>query len=62
MTYILRLIALPFVLALTAIGLVRHLFTVAYLFMRHGGEFIHYHKPRKSIADVYNIVANKFEP
>ena len=56
------MIALPFVLALTAIGLVRHLFTVAYLFMRHGGEFIHYHKPRKSIADVYNVVANKVEP
>jgi len=62
MTYILRLIALPFVLALTAIGLVRHMFTVAYLFMRYGGEFIHYHKPRKTIADVYNIVANKVEP
>ena len=43
-------------------GLVRHMFTVAYLFMRHGGEFIHYHQPKKTIADVYNIIANKVEP
>ena len=59
MRYVYRLIALPFVLALTTIGLVRHLFTVAYLFMRYGGEFIHYHQPKKTIADVYNAVANK---
>ena len=59
MTYALRLIALPFVLALTIIGLVRHVFVVAYLFMRHGGEFIHYHKPKKTIADVYNAIATR---
>jgi hypothetical protein len=62
MKYILRLIALPFVISLTVIGLVRHLFVVNYLFMRHGGEFIHYHKPKKTIADVYNVVANQVKP
>ncbi len=62
MKYALRFIALPFVMALTLIGLIRHLFHTSWLFMRHGGEFIHYHQPKKTIADVYNAIANQVKP
>lgn len=60
--YIVRLVSLPFVMALTTIGLIRHLFHTSYLFMRHGGELIHYHRPKKTIADVYNAIANQVRP
>ena len=44
MTYLLRLIALPFVMILYMIGLVKGFFYAGYLFMKYGGEFIQFTK------------------
>lgn len=59
MKYLLRLIALPFVLALNAVAFIRFALNTCYLFMRYGGEFVQYAKPQKTIADVYDVVAGE---
>jgi hypothetical protein len=53
MKYILRILALPFVVGLSFIGLLKSLIDISIGFILHGGEFIKYGKnTRKSIADV----------
>lgn len=53
MKYILRILALPFVVGLSFIGLLKSLIDISIGFILHGGEFIKYAKnTKKSIADV----------
>lgn len=44
MKYIFRVLALPFMLGLWFVTCVRFILTSAGLFLRYGGEFIHYTK------------------
>jgi hypothetical protein len=56
MKYIIRLLALPFVFAITFIALFMQSITKLFHFMKYGGELTAYPKSRKTIADVYNLV------
>lgn len=61
MEYLARLIGLPFFAMLTAIAFFREWLRFQYLFLKNGGEAIPYKKPRKTIEDVYQLVADIFE-
>ena len=53
MKYVIRILALPFVIGLSLIGLTKSLIDVSIGFMLHGGEFIKYGKnSQKTISDV----------
>ena len=57
-----RLLASPFVLCLIVIAGLRGMAGMYADWLRHGGEFIAYRKPARTIADVFARVCENLEP
>lgn len=61
MKYFLRVISLPFVLAIAVIKLVYVLVVFGVNYIRFGGEVIAYSKDSKTIGDVFEYIQERYE-
>lgn len=61
MKYIKRILGLPFFLGLNIVGMIFHIFLLAYYFIKYGGEAVAYDKKNspKMIANIYDELVNQ---
>ena len=61
MKYFLRVVTLPFVLAIAVIKLLYVLVTFGVNYVRFGGEVIAYSDDSKTIGDVFEYIQERYE-